>query len=58
MPVGAPETLLCDPGCPVTEDMSYWERFEVLGDDSYVYEDDLSGQAGYFDYDDPRDYEE
>ena len=38
--------------------MSYWERFEVLGDDSYGYEDGLSGQPGYFDYDDPRDCEE
>ena len=58
VPAGAPEALLCDPGCPVTEDMSYWERLDVLGDDSYGYEDGLSGQAGYFDYDDPRDYEE
>ena len=38
--------------------MSYWERFEVLGDDSYGYDDDLNGHASYFDYDDPRDYEE
>ena len=58
VPVGAPESLLCDPGCPVTDDMSYWERLEVLGDDSYGYADDLNGHAGYFDYDDPRDYEE
>ena len=56
--VGAPESLMCDPGCPVTDDMSYWERLEVLGDDSYGYDDDLNGQAGYFDYYDPRDYEE
>ena len=49
---------MCDPGCPVTDDMSYWDRLEVLGDDSYGYDDDLSGHAGYFDYDDPRDYEE
>ena len=44
VPAGAPETLLCDLGCPVTEDMSYWERLEILGDDSYGYEDGLSGQ--------------
>ena len=58
VPAGAPETLLCDTGCPVAEDMSYWERLEVLGDDSYGYEDGLSGQPSYFDYDDPHDYEE
>ena len=58
VPAGAPETLLCDLGCPVTEDMSYWERLEILGDDSYGYEDGLSGQPVYFDYDDTRDYEE
>ena len=26
-------TLLCDLGCPVTEDMIHWERLEGLGDD-------------------------
>ena len=37
---------MCDLGRPVTEDMSYLERLEVLGDDSYGYEDSLSGQPG------------
>ena len=52
------ETLLCDPRCPVTEDMNYWETLEVLGNDSYDYEDEAGGQPGSFDYDDPRDYKE
>ena len=34
---GSLESLLCDPRCPVTEDMNYWERLEVLGNDSYDY---------------------
>ena len=55
---GAPETLLYDLGCPVMDDMSYWERLEALGDDSYGYDDSVGGQPDYFDCDDPRDYEE
>ena len=49
---------LCDPRCPAMEGMNYWERLEVLGNDSYDYEDEVGGQPDSFDYDDPRDYEE
>ena len=55
---GSLETLPSDSGRPVTEDMKYWERLEVLGDDSYDYQEEVGGQPGSFDYDDPRDYEE
>ena len=40
------------------EDIIYWERLEVLDNDSYDYEDEVGSQPGSFDYDDPRDYEE
>ena len=55
---GSLETLLFDPRCPAMEDMNYWERLEVLGNDSYDYEDEVGSQPGSFAYDDPRDYEE
>ena len=38
--------------------MTFWERLEILGDDSYGYEDGVRSLPGDFDYDDPRDYEE
>ena len=43
--------------CPVTDDMTNWEKLEALGGDTYDYDEGLS-QPGSFDYDDPRDYEE
>ena len=46
------------PWCPVMDDITYWERFEALGDDSYDYDVGVDRQPGFFDYDDPRDYEE
>ena len=58
MTTGAPETLLCDLRCPDTDDMSYWGRLEVLGVDSYGYEDGVGSQADNFDCDESRDYEE
>ena len=56
--MGASAPLLCDSECPVTEDMTYWERRDILGDDSYDYADGVCDHPGDFDYDDPRDYEE
>ena len=38
--------------------MTYWERLEALGGDSYDYMEGADSQPGSFDYDDPRDYEE
>ena len=43
---------------PVTDDMTYGERLEALGGDSYDYVEVVDSQPGSFDYDDPRDYEE
>ena len=37
--------------------MTYWEKLEALGGDSYDYDEGVDGQPGSFDYDDPRDYE-
>ena len=51
-------TLLSGPLCPVTDDMTYWEKLEALGGDSYDYDEGVDSQPGSFDYDDPRDYEE
>ena len=31
------------------EDMNYWERLEVLGNDSYGYKDEMGGQPDSFD---------
>ena len=52
------ETLLFGPMFPVTDDMTFCERPEALGGDSYDYEEGVDSQPGSFDYDDPRDYEE
>ena len=38
--------------------MSYHEKIEDLGGASYDYDDAVDNQTGYFDYDDPRNYEE
>ena len=38
--------------------MTYQEKVEALGGDSYDFDDAVDYQPGYFDYDDPRDYEE
>ena len=51
-------TVLSGPWCPVTNDMTYWERFDALGGDSYDYDEGVDSQPGFFDYDDPWDYEE
>ena len=37
--------------------MTYWERLELLGDDSDSSEDYGCGPPGDFDFYDPRDYE-
>ena len=46
------------PWCPITDDMTYWERRELLGDDSYGYEDGMRSSPTDFYYDDPRDNKE
>ena len=51
-------TLLPGLLCPAMDDMTYYERLEALGDDSYDYDDGVDSRPGSFDYDDPRDYEE
>ena len=52
------ETLLSGSLCPVTDDMTYYEKIEALGGASYNYDDPVDNLPGYCDYDDPRDYEE
>ena len=42
-------TLLSGPLCPVTNDMTYWEKLEALGGDSYDYDDGVGSQFGFFD---------
>ena len=44
--------------CPVADDMTYWERLEALGGNTYDYDAGVDSQPGPFDYDDLRDYEE
>ena len=51
-------TLLSGPMYPVTDDITYWERLEALGGDTYDYVEGIDSQPGSFDYDDPRDYGE
>ena len=55
---GSFRTLLSGPLCPVTDDMTYWDKLEALGGDTYDYDEGVDSQPGSFDYDDPRDYEE
>ena len=43
---------------PVTDYMSCWEKLEAMSDASYESYGGVDGQPAYFDYDDPRDYEE
>ena len=43
---------------PITDHMTYWERHESLGEDSYNCYGGIDSQLSYFDYDDPMDYEE
>ena len=50
-------TLLSGPLCPITDDMTYWEKLDALGGDSYDYDEEVDSQPGSFDYDDPRDYD-
>ena len=47
-------TCSSDNLCPVTDYMTCWEQLKAMSD-SYG---GVDGQPGYFDYDDPRDYEE
>ena len=37
--------------------MTYWEKHEALGGDTYDYDEGVDSQPGSFDHDDPRDYE-
>ena len=52
------ETLLSEPLCTITDDMTYQEKIEALSGTVYDYDEVIDNQPGYFDYDDPRDYEE
>ena len=51
-------TCLSADSVPVTDYMTGWEKLEAMSDDSYDSYQGVDGQPGYFDYDDPRDYEE
>ena len=52
------ETLSSEPLCVKTDDMTYQEKSEALSGIIYDYDDVSDNRPGYFDYDDPRDYEE
>ena len=41
----------------ITDDMTYQERIEALSGTIYDYDDVNDNQPGYFDYDDPCNYE-
>ena len=47
-----------DQSCPVITYMTCWEKLDVMCDDSYDSYERADCQPGYFDYDDPQDYEE
>ena len=51
-------TLLAEPLCVVSDDMIYQEKIEALSGTIYDYDDVIDNTPDYFDYDDPRDYEE
>ena len=51
-------TLSSEPLCDITDDMTYQEKIEALGGTIYDYDDVSDNRLGYFDYDDPCDYEE
>ena len=44
--------------CPVTDDVTDWERLEALRGGSYGYDEEVDIQPGSSDYDDPKDYQE
>ena len=50
-------TLLSEPLCVITDDMTYLE-IEALSGTMYDYDDVNDNTPVYFDYDDPRHYEE
>ena len=58
MAMSASAPVWYDLECPVTEDVTYWERLDILGDDSYDYADNGCDHLGDLDYDDLQDYEE
>ena len=51
-------TLSSEPLCVITDDMTYQEKIEALSGTIYDYDDVSDNRPVYFDYDDPRDYEE
>ena len=51
-------TLLSEPLCVIMDDMTYQEKIGSLSGTIYDYDDVNDNTPGYFDYDDPRDYEE
>ena len=54
-PVG---TLSSEPLCVITDDMTYQEKIDALSGTIYDYDDVIDNKPGYFDYDDPHDFEE
>ena len=50
-------TLLSETLCVITDDITYKENIEALSGTIYDYDDVNDHTQGYFDYDDPRDYE-
>ena len=51
-------TLLSEPFCVVTDDITYQEKIEALIGAISDYDDVIDNTPDYFDYDDHRDYEE
>ena len=49
--------LICEPLCVIADDITYKENIEALSGTIYDYDDVNDTTQGYFDYDDPRDYE-
>ena len=51
-------TLSSEPLCVITDDMTYQEKIEALSATIYDYDDVNDNRPGYFDCNDPCDYEE
>ena len=51
-------TLLSEPLCVITDDMTYQDKIEALSGTIYDYDDVIDHTPGYFDCDDPQDFEE
>ena len=51
-------TWLFDPVGVVTDGMTYQEKIEILSGSVYDYDDYCDNCPGYFDYDDPGDFDD